>query len=82
MTDDDTHLTTWTLASIKSSGMELEGNCVTPGCNEFARFDVDRLIDRFGGEWRVPKILPVRCSACGEPLHFQLAVLHDDPPAQ
>ncbi len=80
MTDDAADLTTWTLGSVKASGMELEGGCKTPGCNEFARFDVDGLISRFGTDWMVPKVLPVRCQACGEWLHFQLAVLHDDPP--
>jgi hypothetical protein len=82
MTDDAADLTTWTLGSIKSSGMLLEGGCATAGCGEFARFDIDGLISRFGADWRAPKILPVRCQACGEWLHFQLAVLHDDKPAQ
>lgn len=81
MTDDDAELTTWTLGSVKSSGMVLEGACVTPGCNEFARFDIDGLISRFGADWRVPKILPVRCQTCDAWLHFQLAVLHDEEPA-
>jgi hypothetical protein len=79
MTDDAAELTTWSLASVKASGMELEGGCKTPGCNEFARFNVDGLIERFGADWLVPKILPVRCSACDAWLHFQLAVLHDEP---
>jgi hypothetical protein len=26
----------------------------------------------------VPATLPVRCSLCGEPLKFQVAVLHDE----
>ena len=78
MTDDAGELTTWTLGSVKSSGMELEGACQTPGCNEFARFNVDDLIERFGADWLVPVILPVRCQSCGEWLHFQLATLHDD----
>jgi hypothetical protein len=81
MTDDD-DLTTWTLGDIKSSGMVLEGACATDGCNEFARFNIDGLISGFGADWRVPKTLPVRCSQCGEPLKFQLAVLHDDEPEQ
>lgn len=81
MTDaSEDHLTTWTLGAIKSSGMVLEGACATAGCNEFARFRIDGLIERFGADWRVPKILPVRCSVCDAPLQFQLAVLHDDEP--
>ena len=79
MTDDAAELSTWTLGSVKASGMELEGACKTPDCNEFARFDVDSLIERFGADWLVPVILPVRCQSCGEWLHFQLATLHDDP---
>lgn len=78
MADDDTELTTWTLGDVKSSGMVLEGACETAGCGEFARFNIDGLITRFGADWRVPKTLPVRCSLCGKPLAFQLAVLHDD----
>ena len=78
MPDDDDELSTWTLGDIKSSGLVLEGACATAGCNEFARFDIDGLITSFGGDWRVPKVLPVRCSACGEWLNLQLASLHDD----
>ena len=80
MSDDESNLSTWTLGAIKSSGLELEGACVTPDCNEFARFDVDGLIASFGTEWRVPTTLPVRCSVCGAGLKFQLAALHDDEP--
>ena len=80
MTEEDPPLTTWTLDAIKSSGMVLEGACATAGCNEFARFNIDGLISSFGGEWRVPEVLPVRCQACGAWLNFQLAVLHDDEP--
>ena len=58
MTDDAAELSTWTLGSVKASGMELEGGCKTPGCNEFARFDVDGLISRFGADWLVPVVLP------------------------
>ena len=79
MTDHASELTAWTLGSVKASGMELEGGCKTPGCNEFARFDVDGLIERVGADWLVPQILPVRGETCGEWLHFQLAVLHDEP---
>jgi hypothetical protein len=79
MTDAD-DLTTWTLGAIKSSGMVLEGACPTPGCNEFARFDVDGLISRFGADWLVPATLPVRCETCGAHFKFQLAVLHDEEP--
>jgi hypothetical protein len=78
MTGDEEELTTWTLGAIKSAGMVLEGACATPNCNEFARFDLDALISRFGADWRVPATLPVRCSLCGEPLKFQVAVLHDE----
>jgi len=70
-------LSSWTLGSVKSSGLELDGACPTPGCNEFARFDVDGLIERFGADWLVPLILPSRCSVCGEWFTFQLAALHD-----
>jgi hypothetical protein len=77
MTGEEEELTTWTLGAIKSAGMVLEGACPTPDCNEFARFDLDALIGRFGDDWRVPATLPVRCSLCDEPLKFQLAVLHD-----
>ena len=80
MSEHASELSSWTLGSVKASGMELEGACATPGCNEFARFDVDRLIERFGADWRVPQILPSRCSVCGEWFKFQLAVLHDDEP--
>ncbi len=76
----DDPLTTWTLGDIEASGMKLEGTCATEGRNEFARFNVAGLISRFGADWRVPKVLPVRCSQCGEPLLFQLAVLHEDEP--
>jgi hypothetical protein len=78
MTDADDELTTWTLGSIKSSGMVLEGACTTPGCNEFARFDIDGLIASFGPDWRVPVMLPVTCENCGRRLKFQLAALHDE----
>jgi hypothetical protein len=80
MSEHASELSSWTLGSVKSSGMELEGACPTPGCNEFARFDVDGLIERFGADWLVPLILPSRCRVCGEWLTFQLAVLHDDEP--
>jgi hypothetical protein len=80
MSEHASELSSWTLGAIKSSGMELEGACATPGCNEFVRFDVDRLIERFGADWRVPLILPSRCSVCGEWLKFQLAALHDRKP--
>jgi hypothetical protein len=82
MTESAAELTTWTLGSIKKSGMELEGACPTPGCNEFARFEIDGLISRFGADWLVPKVLPVACQTCGALLHFQLAVLHDEEPEQ
>lgn len=80
MPDDvsESELSTWTLGDIKSSGLVLEGACATTGCKEFARFDIDGLIERFGGAWRVPKTLPVSCSVCGERLMFQVAALHDD----
>ncbi len=71
-------LTTWTLGDIKTSGMVLEGACDTPQCNEFARFNVDGLINTFGADWRVPKTLPVRCETCGAYFKFQLAALHDE----
>jgi hypothetical protein len=77
---DESELTSWTLGAVKSSGLELEGACRTPGCNQFARFDIDGLISRFGTDWRVPKMLPARCSACGERLEFELAALHDEEP--
>ena len=80
MTDAEDDLTTWTLGDIKASGMVLEGACATEGCGEFARFDIEGLITSFGADWRVPKILPLRCSQCDAPLAFQLAVLHDDEP--
>ncbi|MGQ0457821.1 MAG: hypothetical protein ACT4OU_12265 [Hyphomicrobium sp.] len=80
MSEDDGELTDWTLGAVKASGMVLEGACATPGCNEFARFEIDGLIEGFGVDWRVPQTLPVRCSACGAWLKFQLAVLHDDKP--
>lgn len=78
MSDDDAGLSSWSLGAIKSRGMVLEGACGTSGCNAFTRFDLDGLIARFGADWRVPLTLPVRCSACDEPLKLQLAVLHDD----
>jgi hypothetical protein len=81
-TSPDDDLTSWTLGDIKEMGMELEGACTTEGCGEFARFNVDGLIARFGADWRVPKIIPARCSQCGTPLSFQLAVLHDDEPRE
>jgi hypothetical protein len=64
MTGEEEELTTWTLGAIKSAGMVLEGACATPNCNEFARFDLDGLIGRFGADWRVPATLPVpaRCA--------------------
>lgn len=77
MSEHASELSSWTLASVKSSGLELEGACPTPGCNEFARFDVDGLIERFGADWLVPLILPSRCTVCGEWYKFQLAALHD-----
>jgi hypothetical protein len=77
---DEDDLTTWTLGAIKRMGMVLEGACATEGCNAFARFDLDGLITRFGADWRVPKVLPARCSVCDAPLKFQLAVLHDEEP--
>jgi hypothetical protein len=80
MSEDASELSSWTLGSVKSSGLELEGACPAPGCAIFARFDVDALIDRFGADWRVPLFLPSRCSACGEWLKFQLAALHDEEP--
>lgn len=78
MSEHASELSDWTLGDIKAHGMVLEGVCVTPDCNEFASFSLDGLITRFGGDWRVPKILPARCSTCGAWYHLQLAVLHDD----
>ena len=80
MSEHASELSDWTLGSVKVSGLELEGACATPGCNVFARFDVDALIERFGADWRVPLILPSRCSVCGEWFKFQLAALHDNEP--
>ena len=80
MSEHASELSSWTLGAVKSSGLELEGACATPDCNEFARFDVDGLIAGFGADWRIPHTLPVRCSACGEWLKLQLAALHDDEP--
>jgi hypothetical protein len=77
---DESELTSWTLGDVKSSGLELEGACKTPGCNRFVRYDVDGLITRFGADWRVPKMLPASCDACGQPLEFELAALHGEEP--
>lgn len=80
MADEESALSTWTLGAIKSMGLVLEGACTMDGCNTFARFDLDGLIARFDSDWRVPSTLPATCSACGAPLKFQLAALHDEEP--
>ena len=77
---DESELTSWSLSDVKSSGLELEGACKTPGCNQFVRYDIDGLIARFGGDWRVPKMLPAHCEGCGQQLEFELAALHGEEP--
>lgn len=75
MADDDGRQSTWTLSAIKARNMALEGYCETQGCQRFYTFEVDGLIDGFGGDWLVPEILPIACTECGGKLKFKLAMM-------
>ena len=66
MTDDAADLTTWTLGSVKASGMELEGGCKRRA-QRVRALRRRRPDQRFGADWLVPKSSPcaVRRAASG-----------------
>jgi hypothetical protein len=73
-------MTDWTLASIKSRNLALEGYCQTEGCKRFFTFDLDRLIGLAGPDYIVPDFIPdMVCTECGGPLKTMLAMA---PPAE
>jgi len=66
----------WTLKDVKETHLSLEGKCQTEGCNNFFVFDVDKLMELRGPDYRLPKILPTVCAECGGQLKMELAMLH------
>jgi hypothetical protein len=72
-------MTDWTLATIKTNNLSLEGHCQAEGCKNFFVFDLDRLIALAGPDYIVPEIIPdMVCTECGGELKTALAMM---PPA-
>jgi hypothetical protein len=68
----------WTLGSIKAHNLALEAHCQAPDCRRFYAFDLDRLIEEQGADFRLDDIPTLACGACGAPLKLMLASIPPD----
>jgi hypothetical protein len=68
----------WTLGGIKAHNLALEGHCRAQDCKRFYAFDLDRLIEENGADFRLDDIPTLACGACGAPLKLMLAGIPAD----
>jgi hypothetical protein len=69
----------WTLGAIKARNMEINALCENEACRHFFTFDLDRLIEGAGPDYRLDDIPPMPCPSCGaSPLLIRLSFA--DPP--